>query len=209
MKTLLCLLFIPILSFSQENLLDYADKSLLDPTHNCVVSEQEYDFDEVKFEYIDNARDGQSDAIAYTNSFFDSKLISGTVINKRLGSKTVYLEGVIQCSKSWWKNGRIKSESYYASGFYHGKHIDYNIDGNIVSEVNYDYGKLHGYKINWYDNGRLMNKVRYVLNKREGEYVAYHQNGNMEEKGNYYFDNKEGQWIYYNPNGSIKGGYYY
>ena len=115
-----------------------------------------------------------------------------------MATVTNYLDGIVHGKNiTYYKNGRISSETMYKNGKIEGKWADYNNDGSVrdQGEIINGNGKFRTY----FENGKLHSETFYKDGKKK-KYIEYYQNGKV--KGSLIFHNNgdiegEGEDVYY------------
>lgn len=138
-----------------------------------------------------------------------------------------YKEGKFLDSKSYYKNGTLRSESekvgeeilfksYYETGelfeeriMFNGYFKEFNKTGVLRVKSNYEDGCLSGTWIQFYDTGEKEWEVNYIDGYKEGNYVHYYKNGKVKEEGSLSDNLKEGKEKRYNEQGFLVWEGYY
>ncbi|WP_075341304.1 toxin-antitoxin system YwqK family antitoxin [Tenacibaculum agarivorans] len=101
--------------------------------------------------------------------------------------------------KSFYDNGKKKSQESYVKGKREGKFVHYYNDGKIKSKETYAKGKKSGECIYYYDNGKVESQGNYIKANKEtlplvrslyykvkiGLWQHFYRNGDIKEEANY------------------------
>lgn len=131
--------------------------------------------------------------------------------------------------KTFYEDGKLKSEIEKKGKRYHGKAIWYYSNGMKQHECNYVNDTLQGLSTRWYTNGKTNSVEHFKDNRLHGEVLNFDMNGKKlvesnyfndtlhgpykdlytsgqtKAEGNYYKGLYDGQWIYYDADGTIVG----
>ena len=97
---------------------------------------------------------------------------------------------------NYW-SGQLKNKTYtkidtLGNWIYNGVSKSYYKNGQIKSEGNFKDNKQDGQWRWYYDNGQLKSKVYYKDGKEDGLSDFYYKNGQLKQKGNYKDDKPDG-----------------
>ncbi len=101
-------------------------------------------------------------------------------------------------SKTYYRNGQIKSEANYVDGRIEGINKTYYANGVVASEINYVHNRVNGVAKKYHKNGILQEEFHYVNGLLNGYSKQYYDDGSLsykKEPGHY--------WAYF-PNGTLK-----
>jgi antitoxin component YwqK of YwqJK toxin-antitoxin module len=169
-KLLYLLLFIPLISFSQEtkNVLniDTIKEEYIKTTDGITY----YNGKPYNGVFISNHDNGQ---LKFKANFKDGKrdgLYEEYYENGQLKIKTTHKNGLENGLKEWYfKNGQLGYKQYYKYGKRDGLSEEYYHDnGQFKFKSNYKYGKQDGLFERYYENGQLVKNLIY----RDGKIVA-------------------------------------
>jgi len=119
--------------------------------------------------------------------------------------------------KTYYKNGKLKSEGAYLKNKPVGVHRKFSEIGKVISSKKYTStgwvaaegivdkkGKRQGSWTYFYKNGTVKSTGSYKSSRRVGNWNFYHSNGSLEQKGAYNSKGKiDGEWIWFYENGNI------
>lgn len=112
-------------------------------------------------------------------------------------------ENGVEVKKTYWDNGKVKSELSYVNGELNGRCVWYMANGKPQMEVTYCDNKMHGLLRRWYENGNLMEESWYNMGVQDSVFRAYSLRGLLVEEG-YYADGKlNGQYRRWYENGQV------
>lgn len=103
--------------------------------------------------------------------------------------------------RSYWDNGRLKSESHYVDGQLDGPYKTWYANGQVFQDGQYAKGMMDGSWLIFYPEGQLASKAVYVMGK--GKQTCYNEEGCIIREVNYVDNLKHGEEIYYAPNGTV------
>lgn len=75
--------------------------------------------------------------------------------------------------RTYYDNGKKKTEATYDNNELHGKFIKYRITGNKETEIQYIHGKINGSYIDYDKNGVKIMESYYKNNKKDGYEFIY------------------------------------
>ena len=109
-------------------------------------------------------------------------------------------------------SGQLKNKTYMkidtlGNWIYNGISKSYYKNGQLKSEGNFKNNKQDGQWRSYYDNGRLKSKVYYKDGKEDGLYEEYYENGQLKYKRNYKDGELDGLDESYDENGQLKGNF--
>lgn len=140
---------------------------------------------------------------------------------------------LVACSdgvqKSYWDNGKLKSELRYENDKLNGECVWYYQSGGKMSQGFYVDDVLDGCFMRWYPNGKLSEEGWYKNGLRDsightysekgflaseehyrngeldGEIKKWYDNGQLFQEGQYVEGMMDGQWFIYYPSGALAG----
>lgn len=131
--------------------------------------------------------------------------------------------------KSYWDNGKLKSELRYKGDKLNGESVWYTSDGKVMSRACYENDTLEGcyqwYYQNgvleiecWYKHGlrdsicrsysvkgNLASEDYYEKGKLNGESKKWYDNGQIFQEGQYIDGMMDGSWFIFYPSGALAG----
>lgn len=117
---------------------------------------------------------------------------------------TLNFTSCTKTKKSFWENGKMKSELSYKGDKLHGTSKWYYENGSLQMESNYENNKLEGKSQRWYFNGQLESEHYYSKNLLNGTSTHWNEKGFKLRVENYLNDTLSGDYIEYHPNGQEK-----
>ena len=78
--------------------------------------------------------------------------------------ESVWIDGMLQCGRGWWRSGRLQRKTLYRNGVYHGFSRWWHENGTLRKEIPYVNNKRHGLAREWYDDGSLASTTDFVRN---------------------------------------------
>ncbi|MCX6272703.1 MAG: hypothetical protein NTU44_16100 [Bacteroidetes bacterium] len=152
--------------------------------------------------------------------------------NGNKAQESIYKNGKVNGnSKSWYENGKLKSEGTILDTVQDGRWVYYHENGKLWSEMSYKEGKKwecfsnfdasgkpqscgtikngNGIMISYYEKGGKMFESNFSNGIREGRSVDYYENGGKKAEGKYSNDLKDGPWNeWYDNGGKLSEGEY-
>lgn len=132
--------------------------------------------------------------------------LEGNMINAYVYIRdTLVSEGMIESGgiftgewKTYYPDGKVKSQGTYVEGKKDGKWVYYYPDGKKEQEGKFKNNVLSGQWLWYYHNGQLK-KEEYFNSKglHEGTLVEYDSLGNELARGEYFNGKREGEWFYH------------
>ena len=107
--------------------------------------------------------------------------------------------------KTYWENGKLKSEQRYDNGKLNGESIWYTPNGGLSVKANYKDDVLDGTYTRWHPNGKMASEEHYVDGKLDGEVKKWFDNGQLFQEGQYADGMMDGQWFIFYPSGALAG----
>lgn len=107
--------------------------------------------------------------------------------------------------KSYWENGKLKSELRYENGKLNGECVWYDQNGALSAKANYKDDVLDGTYTRWHPNGKTASEEHYVNGKLDGEVKKWFDNGQLFQEGQYSDGMMDGQWFIFYPSGALAG----
>ena len=93
--------------------------------------------------------------------------------------------------RTYYDNGKLKSEVYMINGKKNGIYKDYYINGQLDIICSYIDDKRIGELKGYYKDGQLEIICSYIDGKKNGEYKYYYISGNLQRK----YNNVDGKMI--------------
>jgi len=130
-------------------------------------------------------------------------------------------------NKSYWDNGKVKSELKYKDDKLDGESNWFYENGKLQMSAEYEDNKLNGSMKRWHENGNLqsisyykdnkldslfltfsVNGVKigseyYVNGQLEGPYYKWYESGQIMLEGQYKQNMMDGSWLFFLGDGSI------
>lgn len=130
--------------------------------------------------------------------------------------------------RTYWPNGRLRTENNYVDELFHGPQKYYLETGELLKEEQYEQDALrslksyyrngnleveltcdwaeevHGFYKKYYENGYLKSRVMYEYGKREGLFKSYNEDGYLKFVAYYTRGKFEGIGKEFYPNGALK-----
>lgn len=105
--------------------------------------------------------------------------------------------------KTWYANGKKKSEKYYKAGKKYGAWRAWHGNGKIAEMGHYNAGKHVGARKTWFENGHIETEEFYDNGKFVGMWKKYHENGRLAMIQSYKAGEKNGVWKEWFENGQL------
>jgi len=103
--------------------------------------------------------------------------------------------------RSYWDNGRLKSESRYVDGQLDGPFKTWYENGQMFQDGQYAKGMMDGSWLIFYPNGQLAARAQYE--KGTGKQTCYSEEGCIIMEVNYVDNQKHGKEIHYTTDGTV------
>ena len=103
--------------------------------------------------------------------------------------------------RSYWDNGRLKSESHYVDGKLDGPYKTWYANGQVFQDGQYAKGMMDCSWFIFYPEGQLASKALYEMGK--GKQTCYNEEGCIIMEVNYVDNLKHGKEIYYATDGTV------
>jgi antitoxin component YwqK of YwqJK toxin-antitoxin module len=87
--------------------------------------------------------------------------------------------------RTWWSNGRLKSEGEYRAGDLHGTWRTWFEDGAPQTEQTFVLGKPEGTWRHWYHHGQLVTEGFYRAGRKEGPWREWFGDGTLKAEGEF------------------------
>jgi len=107
--------------------------------------------------------------------------------------------------KTYWDDGKLKSELRFDNGKMNGECIWYSQDGRLMKKAHYKDDVLEGQCISWHANGKMASEEYYVNGVLDGEVKKWYDNGQLFQEGQYAKGMMDGQWFIFYPSGALAG----
>lgn len=119
------------------------------------------------------------------------------------------ISGCSNSEKTFWENGKLKSEIEKEDGRYYGIATWYYENGLKQHECNYVNDTLQGKSTRWYVNGKTHSIEHYKDNQLHGTVQKFDLNGKRVAEENYQLNTLHGSFKEFYPSGQVKvEGYY-
>ncbi len=105
--------------------------------------------------------------------------------------------------KTYWDDGKIKSELRYENGKLNGECVWYTQNGGLMKKAHYKDDVLEGQCVSWHPNGKMASEECYVNGKLDGEAKKWYDNGQLFQEGQYAEGMMDGQWFIFYPSGAL------
>lgn len=105
--------------------------------------------------------------------------------------------------KTYYNNGKLKSEITYKNNIANGFARFYYKNGNVSEEGNWVNNKWDGKYKYYYENGQISYDWNFVNGKREGVQKYYHENGQINYEGEWAGGMESGMLKEWNENGQL------
>lgn len=124
-------------------------------------------------------------------------------------SDLVFQNSSIKSNKTYYSDGKIRTEGYTRNGIPDGEFKSYYPNGNIMEEGYYKNGLPHGLIRTYYENGQIANESNVVNGQFSGLVKSYYPSGKLKHKSFSNNHQPDGEDIFYYENGqiAIKGTY--
>lgn len=119
---------------------------------------------------------------------------------KPLLKRTLDREGVLH-ERTWYENGRLRSEVSYKYGLKTGQEQTWYVDGTRHTATLYKLGRLNGQSSTWYENGSLRSKMQYKDGVLTSDASTWYVSGNKKSAGRYKTGLLEGKLLCWYDNG--------
>ena len=123
--------------------------------------------------------------------------------NYETGEKESEFDEVNQTYTTWYKGGKMKSQSPYLFGLKQGSCKEWFESGAIKSDYTYYTHHEHGVCKEYFENGQVSLVAVYRDGKKSGFWQAFYLDGKLKYQGRYSEDSKTGKWITRNQQGKL------
>lgn len=142
----------------------------------------------------------------------DSLAVDYYITGEKQGEAYIFAESPDRCNGkmlNYYKNGQLKTESYYKKGSPNGKSIGYYENGKIHYVLRFKNGQKEGEHVYYFENGNVASKVPFKNDKPHGTCYFYYENGGVKEVGSFNNGLSTGTYKSYYADGKIqsKGEY--
>ena len=138
----------------------------------------------------------------------------GSYLNgQKTGTRTFYYEDgsrmAEEChgtgvSRSWYRNGDLKSEVNVENGKKNGLYRSWHDNGQVEEEITYVNGSREGETSQWHNTGQLKFCGLYRNNELQGKGTWWLANGRLDMEGNLVDGEQDGVWkFYWRTNGKL------
>lgn len=88
-------------------------------------------------------------------------------------------------TKTYYNNGKLKSETMYMNGMINGISKTYNENEQLISEIPFTDNKMNGTSKVYYASGKLKNETPYLNNIMNGSVKFFYENGQLQTETKY------------------------
>ncbi len=134
--------------------------------------------------------------LVHTFLFIGLQLFSCTDTYKKDEGVTIH--------RSYYNNGKLRSESQMKDGAINGSHCFYYSSGQLKSKAYYVDGVAQGTIEHYYQNGQLESRSNWKNGKEEGEGVAFFPDGSILFRANYKAGKIVGRSLVYHKSGFLR-----
>jgi len=103
--------------------------------------------------------------------------------------------------RSYWDNGKLKSEARYVDGKLDGPYKTWYENGQVFQDGQYSEGMMDGSWLIFYPNGQLAARAQYE--KGTGKQICYNEEGCIIKEVSYVDNVKHGKEIFYALDGTV------
>jgi len=103
-----------------------------------------------------------------------------------------------------YRDGTLKSATYFAEGLLHGISEGYYTNGQIQVREHFTNGVSHGMRTKWYDSGATQSVTTIVAGKHHGQFRRWHENGQLAQELNLVEGEADGLSRAWHTNGQLK-----
>ena len=203
-KLLFILIFIPLISFGQENVLNI--ETIKDEYIKVIAGITYYNEKPYTGVFYRNYKNGQlRRKEAFKNGKKDG-LVEEYSIKGQLEYKANFKSGKHNGISEQYnkKTGKLQFKNTWENHKMNGLSEQYYETGELEFKGNFKDNKLTGV-VNWYHkNGQLSKKETYKAGKRDGLFEQYYETGQLEYKGNYKDNELTGVYNGYYKNGQLE-----
>lgn len=118
-------------------------------------------------------------------------------------------KGQLAALKTYFSNGKLRSDMPLKDGLASGTGKFYYYDGPLKEQAEYLKDSKNGTLVHYYISGQKNFETTYLDNDRNGRYRSYYINGQTYAEGFMLKDQKEGIWRFNNRNGTISSREFY
>ena len=129
--------------------------------------------------------------------------------------------------KSYWENGKLKSELHYENEKLEGECKWYHSNGQLWRQLTYCDGLKEGHSLRWHENGQLaedswykddeldsicftysekgilVGEAHYKAGVLDGPFKTWYENGQLFQDGQYAEGMMDGEWFIFYPDGNL------
>nr|WQM87009.1 hypothetical protein [Marseillevirus cajuinensis] len=91
------------------------------------------------------------------------------------------VDGILQKSKSYWRNGKPQTLSRFVNGEEQGKAFSWHETGAVARITEYSKGKPHGESLSFDEEGNVVSSGRYSFGKKEGTWITLTPEGKKKQ----------------------------
>lgn len=146
-----------------------------------------------------------SSTAAFSQSF---EIIDGDTLNRRDENKRKQGKWIVKAKAKQNPNyqlGQTVEEGHYENSRKVGLWKTYFPNGKLKSEINFKNGRPMGPYTLYYENGNIEEKGNWQRTKNTGDFERYHPNGQLAQKFKFTEDGRRnGEQKYYYPNGQLQ-----
>jgi len=181
-----------------------AETQVEDKKQSPAVEETEIGRKERVKEIIrEEAREGENTIYTYKQN--DKEIFKETFGKE---GNLIKIEGEVPggtfIAKSYYKNGKLKSEIPFKNGKRSGMIKHYYENGNLQVEAPWSDGKISGLSKSYYENGKLASEIPYIDGKVSGIFKRYHETGNLMGEWPYRDGKRSGIAKFYYKSGRLE-----
>ena len=87
--------------------------------------------------------------------------------------------------RTWWSNGKLRSEMCLGSGIRNGICREWHENGVMASEATYANNIIYGMLSMWYQSGQPSKQGAYIQGKKDGRWIEWNEKGTVVADGQY------------------------
>lgn len=103
-----------------------------------------------------------------------------------------------------YRDGSLKSATYFVEGRLHGMSEGYYTNGQIQVREHFTNGVSHGVRTKWYDSGATQSVTTIVAGEHHGQFRRWHENGQLAQELNLVEGKADGLSRAWHTNGQLK-----
>ena len=105
--------------------------------------------------------------------------------------------------KSYWENGKLKSELRYVDGKLNGECVWYDLNGQRQTQASYVNDTLEGQYLRWHQNGKLAEERWYKRGIQDSICRSYSELGNLASEDHFIGGKLNGESKKWYDNGQV------